>query len=174
MINWLLMHTSGAKGNDFNHLRSALMSGNKLIGELSHRRAVGGGGKREVSLLSAAGAQESCQKLRNPVQSTHHFSTKLLWARRGCWDAKGRSCPPHCTNPKGIWNPEVLGPVPQCSTSSGESSQLKWLWLPTERVSAEIPGRAAVAPWPCTDQATKHLPWWWSWLEKLPSKSLFT
>lgn len=65
MINWFVIHVSGAKGDDFTYLTKTQMSDKKRSRKMSHGKAEGGGKKRKkkVSLLCAAGAQESPQEL---------------------------------------------------------------------------------------------------------------
>lgn len=66
MINWFVIHVSGAKGDDFTYLTKTQMSDKKLAGKcpMGRLREVGKKKrKKKVSLLCAAGAQESPQEL---------------------------------------------------------------------------------------------------------------
>jgi len=120
MINGLLKHTSGAKGNDFTHLRSALMSGIKLIGQLSHRRAERWK-KGEVSLLSAAVAQESRLELRSPMQSTHPFSHQYAVGQEKLLGCERKA--DHGVLPTSLYKAkgDMKFGNPWCSTSSCDS-----------------------------------------------------
>lgn len=131
---------------------------------MSHGKAEGGGKKRKkkVSLLCAAGAQESPQE--------------LAWVRTGCWDVKGRhiTVPAHLTVQKPGRHEALKSPAQsRCALPLVVAAQdvaVHW-----EGICRDNWGRR----WDCHSTLTLLRPgcgtscWWWCWFEKFSSKPLF-
>lgn len=94
MINWFVIHVSGAKGDDFTYLTKTQMSDKKRSTKMSHGKAEGGGKKRKKKSVIAM-----CCRGSGVTTGAGVSQDRLLGCER---KADHSACPSHRTKTREI------------------------------------------------------------------------